>query len=67
MRRTGLVLGLGDGEGRALRVEHPERGETVDVVAYPLVPDPEENLDLLKGWCSRPPDETEVPWAPIAD
>jgi hypothetical protein len=47
LRWTALVLELGGEEGRPLWLEHPEHGGKVDIVAYPLAPNPEQNLDLI--------------------
>ncbi|WP_086810004.1 trypsin-like peptidase domain-containing protein [Streptomyces reticuliscabiei] len=47
LRWTALVLELGDEDGRPLWLEHPDHGKDVDVVAYPLLAESEENLDLI--------------------
>ncbi|MGI3197553.1 hypothetical protein ACRJ4W_31740 [Streptomyces sp. GLT-R25] len=43
LRWTALVLELGDEDGRPVWLEHPDHGKDVNVVAYPLASEWEEN------------------------
>ncbi|MGW1291214.1 hypothetical protein ACWD4N_48785 [Streptomyces sp. NPDC002586] len=47
LRWTALVLELGDEDGRPLWLEHPDHGWKCDVIAYPLLAELEESLDLV--------------------